>query len=329
MRNGPGFWVSLVVVVLAAGMAHAQTGDAVAAEALFRRAREAKAAGDNRTACPLFAESQRLDPSVGTLMNLADCEEHEGSFARAWEHWHEALDALLRDGDARAGVARAHVAALDRRIPKLTLRVPAGIDGARVTRDDVELGAVSLGIPIPVDPGPHRVTLVVPGRQATTKTVTLAEGQSLEVMLEAGAELPLPTASAPSVIAEPPAPLAARPSTTATAARPSTTATRVVATASFAAAGAGLVLDVVSGAIVVHEKSVVSDDCHTPSTCTGPGVSAASAGKTWDIVNAVASAFTVAAAATGVTLWIASHNKTTVVPSLAPHQASLTLTRTF
>ena len=65
--------------------AMADTRDPAAAEALFEAGRQAATRGDWTTACPKFAESQRLDPAPGTLLNLADCEEHLGHLASAWD----------------------------------------------------------------------------------------------------------------------------------------------------------------------------------------------------------------------------------------------------
>src|SRR5262245_31877335 len=55
-----------------------------AAEALFEEGRSALAAGDLDLACARFRESNRLDPAVGTVLNLADCEEKRGKLATAW-----------------------------------------------------------------------------------------------------------------------------------------------------------------------------------------------------------------------------------------------------
>ena len=48
-------------------------------------------------------------------MNLADCEEHIGQIASAWEHWREALDDLHGKVDSRATLAKRHIAALEKR----------------------------------------------------------------------------------------------------------------------------------------------------------------------------------------------------------------------
>src|SRR5687767_9143297 len=64
-----------VPVVASAAPASAQTHDAAAATQLFQEGRDLLKQGKHAAACAKLAESQRLDARVGTLLNLADCEE--------------------------------------------------------------------------------------------------------------------------------------------------------------------------------------------------------------------------------------------------------------
>src|SRR5579883_366085 len=55
----------------------------ITATALFNEGRRLANQGRYNEACPKFAESQRLAPSGGTLMNLAECYERTGRTASA------------------------------------------------------------------------------------------------------------------------------------------------------------------------------------------------------------------------------------------------------
>src|SRR6187402_592492 len=94
------------------------------AQALFdegRRLMDAKRYGD---ACPKLAESQRLDPGGGTLLNLAICHENEGRLATAWTEFNEALGVARREGRTdREQEATDHAQRLERLLPRLTVVV--------------------------------------------------------------------------------------------------------------------------------------------------------------------------------------------------------------
>src|SRR4029450_9247463 len=108
-------------------------------------------------------ESQKLDPNVGTLMNWATCEERRGHIATAWQRWRQALD-LLPITDDRVPFAKKHAAALEPRLPRLTITLRRGAPPeSGVVRDGVPLGQASLGTPIPVDPGKRSITARAPG----------------------------------------------------------------------------------------------------------------------------------------------------------------------
>jgi hypothetical protein len=156
------------------------------AETLFRDGRARAEAGDFSHACPLFAESLRLDYALGTLFNLAACEEHLGSLVHAWEHYAEVAERLPPDDDRRE-VVRERIASLDRLIPRLTIVVSAAAPpDTHVTRDRVELRGPSLDVALPVDAGDHEIAVDAPGRAVKRWDVRLALGERRVVVVVPG-----------------------------------------------------------------------------------------------------------------------------------------------
>jgi hypothetical protein len=298
----------LALAALGSARAYAQPADPATAEALFRQGRDALARGDYAAACPKFVESQRLDPSIGALMNIADCEEHDGHLTKAWELWHEAIDQLLHANDDRVAVARVRAEAVDKRIPRLTLRLDGENPGARLARDGIELGRASLGVPLPVDPGSHLVTVTMAGHRDAEWSVKLAEGEARELVLDVGSVLePEPRASQRG------------------------DAKRTVGFVAVGVAGAALVVTAVSGLVVLNDKSIVDSECGPGKGCSQQGVDAAGQGKTWLAVNTVAAAVTIVSAGLGAVLILTSNPKatTSVVATTLPSGGGLVLRRSF
>ena len=79
---------TLVALIALAGTAVAGP----AAEKLFQDGRTALAAGKLDEACDAFHGSENLEPRVGTLLNVADCEERRGRIATAWIEFNDAVN---------------------------------------------------------------------------------------------------------------------------------------------------------------------------------------------------------------------------------------------
>jgi hypothetical protein len=136
--------------------------DFAVADALFRDGKALLAAGDYAAACPKLAESHHIDPAGGTVLTLALCYEAAGKTASAWAAFNEARAWARRDGRAdRSALAEAHLAALEPRLRRLTLRVPpstAALPGLEVALDGAPVRPSAFNVALPVDPGPHHVT---------------------------------------------------------------------------------------------------------------------------------------------------------------------------
>ena len=136
-------------------------------------------------AIPHLAESLRLDPRAITLINLADCEEKTGKLSDAMVHWADARARASADGQKPIEEeATARGQALEAKVPKLTITLAkTAPPDAVVERDGTPLGAPSLGVALPLDPGAHTITVKAHGHADAKQDITLKEGekQSLEV----------------------------------------------------------------------------------------------------------------------------------------------------
>ncbi len=173
-----------LALVLLAGGAHAQPPDAAKADALFKEGRALMKKGDFETACPKLEESYRLDPAAGTGINLGDCFEKQGKIASALLAY-QAARALLKPGDPRIGPVEKGIAALDKRAPRLTIKLaPGAPEGTTVKRDGREMEP---GTPAVVNPGKHVIIVSAAGMADARYTVRLVEAESRVLTLEVGA----------------------------------------------------------------------------------------------------------------------------------------------
>jgi hypothetical protein len=157
------------------------------ADALYQSGKQAMERGDLATACAQLAESQRLDPAAGTLLNLATCEERSGKLAAALTHFRDSR-ARLPAGDFRMGFADQRISELTRRVARMTPALTGTPDpGAVVLCDGTEVARASLGTAMFVDPGKHACLVRAPGRADALVEVVLREGDERTVELAQGA----------------------------------------------------------------------------------------------------------------------------------------------
>lgn len=159
---------------------------AAAAEALFQKANRLMEAGKIGEACELFKESDALDHGPGTRFRLAECREQEGRLASAWALFVDVADELKRGGDKREEQARKRAAALEPRLPRLTVLVSAEvarIPGLEVYRGGTPVQRSLWGEPLPVDPGDQQIEARAPGREPLRASVRVIEGGSVNVRI--------------------------------------------------------------------------------------------------------------------------------------------------
>jgi hypothetical protein len=171
------FGIVLVALGTGTGRADVSNENRAAAQALFDQGRSLVKAGRMQDACPKFEESQRLDPGIGTQLNLADCYERTGRTASAWTLYVEVAAAARQAGqEERATHAATRAAALKDKLSRLVIVVPkeGRAPGITVERGSLSVGEAQWGAPMPVDPGSHTVRASAPGRSTWQTTIDIA-----------------------------------------------------------------------------------------------------------------------------------------------------------
>jgi hypothetical protein len=236
-----------------AAPAAAQT-DAARAESLFRQGKQLLEDKKYDQACPMFAESARLDPSSGVELALGICYEGQGRTASAWGAFSVAEALARRDGRPdRAAAAAERVKALEGQLSRVTFDVSPDatvLPGLELFEDSTLLASVSWAGG-PVDPGNHTVEVRAPGRMTFTRTFTVNPGgDRVHVAIPPLALAPA-ALLAPSPVVAPPPPLGP----------PPTSPWKVVGYAGLGTGAVAIVVASVVGGVVLGKASTVHDDC--------------------------------------------------------------------
>jgi len=171
-------WSGAVVAVWIAALCPEVRAQSAEAEALFRDGRTLIKTGKLAAGCDKLAASERLESSIGTLLNLGDCREKLGKLASAWAAFRKAEAMARRSGseDRRQGEAGRRAAALEPRMANLVIDVGHRVDGEVVRRDDEVVDEAGWNTPLPVDPGRYTITAEAPGHQPWQTTVAIEPG---------------------------------------------------------------------------------------------------------------------------------------------------------
>ena len=263
--------------------AAAPKSDAAAAQALFYEARQLMKDNKFGLACPKLEESLRLDYGIGTEFNLADCNEKVGKVATAWSGYLSVAAAAHSSKQLdREKVARERAKALEPRLPKLTVEVPAGTapPSLEVKRDGVIVGQAAWNTAVPTDPGPHRVVASAPGKLSWEGTVTTIEGKPAKITVPKLQDAPVAVAPVPAPVAVTPAPRPAQEATSTTTltsfpepvvegrGQGQRTAGWIVAGLGIASLGVGAGFGINS----LAQRSQANDHCDSRNLCDAQGL---------------------------------------------------------
>jgi hypothetical protein len=173
-----------IVITTAVLATQAAADDKQTGAALFQEGRELSQQGKYAEACDRFARSYELEQATGTQVNFADCQEHLGHIARAWQLFDAAAAASDREGNAvRAEYARQRANVLVARLAPIVIHVVS--PDARMTVSAAGRAFVpGKEIHGYVDPGDVEVVAQRGGKRFAT-TVTARAGATVEVEVPA------------------------------------------------------------------------------------------------------------------------------------------------
>lgn len=292
-----------------------------AAEALFDEGRVALEAKNYDLACERFDASNRLDPAIGTTLNLAVCEADRGRLATSWELFRAALERLGAD-DPRRDFTQKQIDALAPRLPKLVVTLAASVPFGTTVRDgDMRYPSAALGTPLPEDPGARTLIVEAPGHAPKTIDVVLTEGSTTSIEVAPGPEsvgaIAVPVAAAPATGAPPALVLPPEP--------PHSPTRRDRLLAGFIVGGVGVVglgVGIGAGVAALEKKSIADDECSDAlRVCTQRGHDAADSGRTLAAISTVG--FIAGALATGVGVYLVVTGMKRGEPAVAVSTAAL------
>ncbi|MFO0666934.1 MAG: tetratricopeptide repeat protein [Polyangiaceae bacterium] len=154
------------------------------AEQLFQEGRQLMQDGKIKEGCAKLAQSQKLDPAAGTLLNLGECYEKNKQIASALSSYKQAWElARERKRADWTSFAEERMRELEPRVPRV--RVTGALpQGAHAELDGRPIDLTDTGVVLRVDAGEHRVTVVSGERELMTRTFVAVEGKTEEVVVE-------------------------------------------------------------------------------------------------------------------------------------------------
>jgi hypothetical protein len=187
MRSRLVAFVLVLLSLISARVLHAdEAADRDAARRVAAEGYRLLQRGDYQGALSKFQVAEQLVHAPPHLLYMARAHTGLGQLRAAKRLYRQILDEVANPGDPEPfrqarGEAATDIAALDRRLARLTIRV----EGVRPEQAAafVDGEPVAIGSAAEVDPGEHKVMVRTPGTPDRIEVVTLAEGAREEVVV--------------------------------------------------------------------------------------------------------------------------------------------------
>jgi hypothetical protein len=255
-----------------AAMAEPSAADKALAQSLFKDGRALMNAGKTAEACAKFSESDRLDPEIGTHLNLALCHEAQGKTASAWVEFGETADQADRiHDDERSKFAHQHAQDLEKKLSRVRLRVDQPAAGTTIAIDGAAIGQAGWASAVPLDPGAHELRVEAPGKKTWTKPFEVP----------ATTELAVPALEDAAVTTAPPPPPNDEPK--------SGSPLRLVGFITAGVGVAGIAVGSIFGVMTISANDKANTECTLAmGKCTQAGVDAGRNADTFATVSTIA-----------------------------------------
>lgn len=137
-------------------------------------------------ACAKFDESLRENPAaIGTLLNVALCDEKLGRVASAVAKFSEARDRAKEQGlPQHIRAAEEHLAALAPQVPHVTIKLTEQLPETKILIDDRIIALASL-TDVAVDPGERVIVVSAPARLPYRAKLVVGAAEHREVVIPA------------------------------------------------------------------------------------------------------------------------------------------------
>ncbi|HEX4474717.1 MAG TPA: hypothetical protein VH142_06550 [Polyangiaceae bacterium] len=277
---------------------------------IFKEGRELAQANRYEEACEKFQASLALDRGIGTLFNLADCQEHLGKNASAFSIFRAVADRAEEAKQTdRAELARGRAAALESKLDYLVVDVDltSAPSGLAVSADGEALAKEKWGQRVPIDPGKHAIVTSAPGKKTWTKNIDVPEAGATSVVTIPDLAAAEPTAEPAPASRAPPA--GATPAEDVPAPRGHDNTVQLFL---LGGVGAGVIAAGAGFAAYSWSNNDAKHVCPTSVNCTASDVSRhaqfASDARTARAIGFVGVGVSVASLATAGIIWLVRHD---------------------